>query len=206
MLGPDQTVHSDIAGINLWVVLLFSALSTACAMSKGDLERGMANEEFTLWCGDRACAWEVDQGRVEPVPTWHRKAYGIGLVEDLTRISQVVEMEGVTCLLIAILANVEEKATLHWEVDFYNDDIENPEEKKKITTRGWETVYQEVPVPLGCNEARIILRKEGSGQVVIAKAEVMGNTYCAPNPEPGATSTEKETDTFARCEDDGGPC
>jgi len=186
----------------LWMVGILAV--TGCFESKSKL--GAANDNFRIWCGDRACAWDVDEGKVEKVSTWHRRVYGIGLLTNPTQISQVVEMENVECVLLAILADVDDNAALYWQIDYDNDDIDNPEHSVEVDARDWKTAYEEARVPVGCNEARMIIRKEGRGRAVLAKAELSGDAYCAANPEPGSTAPAGGSDTATDCEPDGGPC
>ncbi len=180
------------------LLLLVGVGAFACADAG---EADLQNEEFRVWCGESACAWTVDQGKVERVPTWHRKVYGIGLTDDPTRISQVLEMENVRCLFLTLLADVDDAATLYWEIDYYNDDIDAPEHTVKIAVSDWETTHREASVPEGCTEARIILRKTGRGRAVVAKADISGNVYCAAEP-PSGVDPLLDSD----CGPDGGLC
>ena len=188
----------------IYLSLAVNLGGAGCVMSKDSA--GLANDDFRLWCGDRACAWSVDEGEVERVPTWHRSVYGIGLVSDPSQISQVVEMENVQCLLLSILADVDDKAILYWKVDFDNDGFDDRDHGVEVDARDWKTAYREAGVPAGCTEARIIIRKTGRGRAVVAKAEISGDAYCAANPEPGSTASATDSETMADCEPDGGQC
>ena len=38
---------------------------------------------FRDWCGDSLCAWHLDDGKVQPVPTWNADDLGVSFVETL---------------------------------------------------------------------------------------------------------------------------
>jgi hypothetical protein len=162
--------------------LIASLAVIGCAADGSSADANLENEEFRLWCGESACAWEVDQGEVEKTPTWHRKVFGIALKIDPTRISQVAKMENVHCILLSLLADIDVDATLFWEIDFDNDNIDAPEYSVEVDVASWKTEHREAAVPKGCTEARIILRKTGRGSAVMAKADISGNIYCAASP------------------------
>jgi hypothetical protein len=161
-----------------------AALLLFCCADDSTPASVSANPEFRLWCGESACAWNVENGEVAPSPTWHRKVYGISLVTDGTAISQQMEMENVHCLLLSLLGKVDGDAVLHWEIAY--DDGDPTVFSESITDLSWKTVYREVPVPDGATRARIILRKTGHGAAIIARAEFEGDSYCAANPSPGS--------------------
>jgi hypothetical protein len=66
---------------------VITSLSSNCQEEKGATRPGFSNPDFQFWCGDQACAWEVEAGEVEQVSTWHRKVYGIGLISNGAAIS-----------------------------------------------------------------------------------------------------------------------
>ena len=144
----------------------------------------MVNEDFYIWCGDHACAWQVETGRVAPVPTWHRSADGIGFLSDPAIISQVVDFEDVPCLTLSVLGDLTEDAALFFEVDFFNDGMDESDPSIPLTDMNWETIYRETPVPDDCPVARIILRKAGNGTATLASANLSAGEYCADNGTP----------------------
>jgi hypothetical protein len=96
-------------------------------------------------------------------------------------------MENVQCVLISLLGNIDGDAVLYWEIDYDNNNASSPEFSDSITHANWKLLHREAPIPDGCGQARIILRKTGSGSVVIAKVELDGNRYCASNPPQKST-------------------
>ena len=185
-------------------VSLFAVIALLWAGCADDLssDRDFANPDFRLWCGDRACAWEVEAGTVEQVPTWHRKVHGIRLASDGAAISQVINMENVHCVLISLLGNIEGDAALHWEIDYDNDNRASPDVSIPIAAVRWKTAYREAPIPEGCEQARIILRRTGAGDATIAKVELEANRGCAANPPPDSDN-DLAKDAGAGCASDG---
>ncbi len=140
------------------------------------------NSEFTLWCGDNPCAWTVEEGEVAPAPTWHRSAKGIGFNSDPTRISQVVPLDDVECIIIATLGELEGNARFYWGMDFGNDGPSDGDGEIEIPFDNWETIHRETAVPAGTTEVRLILEKRGPGRAVLASAHFAGDYYCSSNP------------------------
>lgn len=69
--------RSALAGLAL-VTLLFSGC-----------EEEVEDPSFQAWCGDTLCSWDVEDGRIARVGTWHPSDYGVDLVETPTVLSQV---------------------------------------------------------------------------------------------------------------------
>ena len=181
-------------------VVLVWGLFALSACSEDSADANAINETFEIWCGDHACAWKVEEGEVAPAPTWHRKAMGIGFLSDPAVISQVVEFNNVRCLTLSVLGDLTEDAEFFWEVDFFNDGLDADDVSIPFSDMAWETVYQETAVPEACTVARIILRKQGKGKAVVAKADLSANDYCADN---GASAVRESA---SDCDIDGGDC
>ena len=150
---------------------------------------GIDNASFDIWCGDNPCAWKVEEGRVEPSPTWHRKAMGIRFADDPTRISQVIQVNQLSCVLLAVQGDTSGDAVLHLQVDTCNDGLDAADPNIELPDGDWKTIFREASLTPSCNEARIILEKTGTGDAVLASADLTADYFCAPN-SPSSTSTE----------------
>lgn len=158
--------------------ILITALVMTCSSCMDDsaAERAMtANPEFRVWCGQRACAWEVDAGEVEKVPTWHRRVYGLRLASDGATISQVIDVNDIETLVFELFAMVEPTATLHLEVDFDADDSTPPEYQTEVSNLDWVTVRRMTRVPEPVGQARIIVRKTGPGDAILSRLKTIGH-------------------------------
>ena len=156
-----------------------AALWGCAADDEANRDANAENERFRIWCGDHACAWTVEKGKVAPAPTWHRSAEGIGFLDDPTTISQIIDVSGANCLVLSALGNVDTDAKLFFEIDFdNNDEVDDTEPSYDMGAIGWETVYRETPVPEDVKTARIIFRKEGQGNATLAWADLSENNFC----------------------------
>ena len=157
----------------------------------------VVNSSFNVWCGDNPCAWTVEEGDVEPVPTWHRSATGIRFASDPTRISQVIRTQYLSCVLLALQGDISGDAVLHFQVDTCNDGLDDGDVDLELPDGNWKTVYREARLVPRCEEARIILEKTGAGDAMLASAKLTQDSFCAENPPPSALSVDGGIDTEA---------
>src|SRR5262245_27989500 len=90
------------------------ALPAAAGCAQGGQDDGTPNNQsFTHWCGATPCDWEVDEGDVRQVGTWHRHDYAVLFpAEGTVQISQRRETSFVGCLHFDVTAKVDHDATL----------------------------------------------------------------------------------------------
>ncbi|MCB9779701.1 MAG: hypothetical protein H6742_14140 [Alphaproteobacteria bacterium] len=128
---------------------------------------------FDLWCGDELCAWEIEEGAVEKVPTWHVAEDGASLVGDPVVISQLAKESDATvdCIQFSLTADVEEvdgqQANLKLLLDFQDDgliDFETP-----LASDDYDGVSYFVTPPESYQDIRFIITKTGGGKAVIAQ-------------------------------------
>ena len=170
----------------------FSLFAGACNMDS------LQNQSFDAWCGDNLCLWETDVGAIEKVSTWHREDYGASFTEDPTIISQRVDTRSTKCFLFTVTADVADDAALYFELDYLDDDLLHPDFSTRIEAPDWNKVKVDAVVPSWCDELRVILRKTGSGEVVVASLYDERYEECAmeiPNDDrPAGLVCEEDED------------
>lgn len=128
---------------------------------------------FDLWCGDELCAWEIEEGAVEKVATWHSAEDGASLVGDPVVISQLADedSDSVDCILFSLTADTAEvdgqTASLRLLLDFQDDDAVDFE--TPLASDDYEEVSYYVTPPTDWHGVRFIITKTGGGQAVIAQ-------------------------------------
>jgi hypothetical protein len=75
---------------------------------------------FQLWCGEQLCAWDLEEGEIQKVPTWHTHDYGVDLVGAPVLLSQVARRSA-SCVRIEVTSRVEAGAMVAIEVDADGD-------------------------------------------------------------------------------------
>jgi hypothetical protein len=147
-------------------LLLSSVALLAC-----DIPSLIDNAQFDSWCGDTPCGWDVD-GKVARVGTWHSDDYAVELVSDDARIHQLREGSSVTgagCIAFSMLAMISEDAHAYVELDFLDDGIVDWSER--IPASDYEALSFSVNPPSWYESVRFILRKDGPGEVRIARLQ-----------------------------------
>lgn len=142
---------------------VFFATATGCTEDKS-----LQNETFDAWCDGELCFWRTDVGKVEQVSTWHRKDYGAALVENPTIISQRIENNETKCFLFTVTADTAGDAQLYFELDYLDDDLSAPDFSTEIEASSWDRVKLDIAVPSWCDAFRVIIRKTGDGEAIVA--------------------------------------
>lgn len=153
------------------VILILSCLSSWIAGCElpDDLIR---NPEVDVWCGDTPCGWEVD-GRIERVGSWHSHDYAVSFASDDARLHQLNPDadDSIGCMSFSLIAKVEAGAKAYVELDFLDDG--EIDWSRPIPTANFESFLFYVTPPTWFSGVRFIVRKEGPGQVVIAKLRAL---------------------------------
>lgn len=159
-------------------VLLLPALMGA----EGDCGNPIIeNNGFDLWCGERLCFWEVEQGDVVKVPTWHKSDFGVEFRGTAAAISQVSAVRSnVACLRFKALGNIDETAVVTLELDFFDDGIVDYEER--IPSSEWGPITFLITPPTTYNGVRFRLRKIGNGTAALAEMVVEPADKCVDPP------------------------
>src|SRR5262245_3401858 len=102
-----------------------SIVIAGAVASGGATECGQIIDDrgFDLWCGDRLCVWQVDKGDVRRAATWHDEDAGVEMVGTDVAISQLTPVESSDghCIRFTLVADIEETAEVHLELDIYGD-------------------------------------------------------------------------------------
>jgi hypothetical protein len=155
----------------LSIVLVFgaSALGGDC----GDI---VQDPTFRDWCGASLCAWTLDDGKIQPAPTWNADDLGVSFVEMPTEISQATTESSAQCLLFTTVANLDPAAEMTLGVDFNSDG--SFEYVGPIGATQWQKVQQEITAPAVYQGITFRLRKAGSGTAVLAEMRVEASSGC----------------------------
>ncbi|RME25617.1 MAG: hypothetical protein D6798_08540 [Deltaproteobacteria bacterium] len=156
---------------------------------------------FDLWCGETLCDWEVEEGVVERVPTWHPADDGVGLLGDPTVISQRVDATSgeVDCIRFELVADVDDGVGLTLEMDFYDDGV--AEYSHPLISDDYQQVAYDITPPTTWKGVRFRLRKTGSGQAVLAQIRARSR----PAEECPDPPLDVEAPLGEQC-DDSVPC
>ena len=124
---------------------------------------------FQLWCGEELCAWELEEGEIRKVPTWHTHDYGVDLVGAPVLLSQAA-LRSASCVRIEVTSRVEEDAMVTVEVDADSDGEVDWTVPVDSSDRFVGQV-QDVELDLSY-EGVFYLRKSGQGEAVVARLRV----------------------------------
>ena len=158
----------------MWKLAWLACLIVLAACDGGDL---ISNPMVDRWCGERPCAWDVPQGRVKRVGTWHTDDYAVELLGEDTILSQGSRLHGEEGLHLSMIALVESEAQLYVELDFGDDG--SVEFSERIRASFWERRGACVAIPSGYDgDIRFILRKQGPGRTVVANLSAFTDDVC----------------------------
>jgi len=140
------------------------------------------NPSFDLWCGEEMCSWRVDSGAVQRVPTWHKKDYGVALIDDGTQISQLANLgEGRPgCFEFELMVDIDDNAEVIIEMDFQDDGTS--EYSHPIPSYDWTPVLYKITPPSWYSSVRFIIRKLGGGHAVLAQIRARAGGGCLDDP------------------------
>lgn len=143
----------------------------ACLMSAGvtcetDL---IDNAGFQLWCGERLCAWDLEEGEIRKVPTWHTHDYGIELIGPSVLLSQPSQSSA-SCVRIEVTSEIEPSALVSVEGDANGDGSVDWTVFIEPSDR-FDRRVQDVERSLSV-DGIVYLRKSGQGGAVVARLRV----------------------------------
>src|SRR5262249_37305589 len=145
-------------------------LAGAACMAPGCNGDVLQDSALKLWCGeheDTLCAWRVDRGTVNKVPTWNDHEFGAELAEKGTQISQL-STEGSDCMEFSVVADVDAVADVKIGIDF---DLDGSEDyTSSVGETHWHVARTLIHAPLGYGRLlRFMVRKQGEGHAVLAE-------------------------------------
>ena len=137
---------------------------------------------FDLWCGDTLCDWQVDEGTVAKVPTWHERDYGVELQGAQVRISQLLPAtsDDVSCLHFELLADIDDPVNVVLALDF--DDNGSIEQTETLANGHWIPTEYRITPPTYFHTLRISITKLGDGHAVLAQIQASSSSDCAAPP------------------------
>jgi hypothetical protein len=124
---------------------------------------------FDLWCGDELCSWQVDEGSIQQVPTWHSGDHGVGMMSDPTLISQFSQGsdDDTDCIWFTLMVDSEPGIDVQLEMDFQDDGL--LEYAHTIPSTDWTTFSYYIRPPEHFDSIRFQIRKTGTGQATLAQ-------------------------------------
>lgn len=122
---------------------------------------------FQFWCGEQPCEWQVEEGEVRQVPTWHEHDYAIELVGAPVVISQQAKRGAGDCVRIELIADVEPSAMLLVEIDF--DDDGSVDWTSPVNRQGFQRMSWDLSPSRSVGAWRFILHKAAEGRAVVTQ-------------------------------------
>jgi hypothetical protein len=156
--------------------LVCLAIAVAVALGCDDVVK---DATFRTWCGENLCEWTTEQGSIRRAPTWHRRDFGVELVDTPTVLSQTSD-RAPRCFEFTTVADVEASAQVTIGLDFDADGTIDHEQAVAATSfREAKTV---VTAPLAYARTRFVITKRGTGRAVLAQMRVRGTEDCSAPP------------------------
>lgn len=202
---PSSTRRRHVGPSRQWRALpLVLALPLLMA---GECEPPLVTDSgFDLWCGDALCAWQLDEGAIAKVPTWHARDYGVELVSPLTTISQLLPYGSadVACIHFKLLADIDPSVNVVLDLDF---DDGSSHVLQTLSTGAWTPIDYQLVAPTYFQSVRVSIRKSGAGRAVLAQIRAdKSASVCAGIPPVGATNRPDGATCEAAAQCAGGEC
>ncbi len=143
-------------------LLIVSLLCTAAACETDLIE----DAGFQLWCGERLCSWDLEQGSIRKVSTWHTNDYGVDLVGPQVVLSSDARGTA-SSLRIEVTSDIEETATVSFEID-EDGDGQIDWSVRIPPSDGYVSRVWNPDQPVGLNGI-FYIRKSGEGRAVLAR-------------------------------------
>jgi len=120
---------------------------------------------FQLWCGVELCEWELLEGEIERVSTWHERDYAVSLVSYPVVLAQEAKrVESSLC--IAVTSRIEPRAMVYVELDADGD---GRIDWSVLVPPSDAFRYSSWDAPTLGDDGVVYVRKVGNGEAVIAR-------------------------------------
>jgi len=143
-------------------------LSLACLLSAAvTCESDIIDDpSFQLWCGQRLCVWDTEEGEIRKVPTWHTNDYGVDLVGSPVLLSQEAR-NSASSVRIEVTSQIQQGTIVSVEIDHEGD---GRIDWKVTVPPSEDFTNHEWRVDEGVSSDGIFyLRKSGEGRAVVAR-------------------------------------
>ena len=146
--------------------LLAAALLSTAATCETDL---IEDAGFQLWCGERLCAWDLEEGEIRKVATWHTHDYGVELVGAPVLLSSPSARSG-SSVRVEVVSDVAQGAMVSVEIDRDGDGaidrVLPVPPSDGFVSRVWQSE--------GSVDASgvFFVRKSGEGRAVVARLRI----------------------------------
>lgn len=163
----------NVLHVGIVFIVGFLGLGSSCETDLLD------NDGFNIWCGDRLCAWEVEEGEVRKVKTWHPRDYGASLEGSRVTISQLSDVADYesTCFKFYLQADMDDGVEVQIALDF--DDDGTIEYQHTIVSDDWESVDYKIATPTEYDGVRFYVKKFGDGRAILARIRPVTSGGCA---------------------------
>ena len=102
--------------VPLLLLVLAALLSTA-----GTCETDLIEDAgFQLWCGERLCDWDLEEGEIRKVATWHTNDYAVELVGSPVLLSSPAARSA-SSTRVEVVSDIEEGADVAVQIDQEGD-------------------------------------------------------------------------------------
>ena len=141
----------------------------ATQLGATDCGQVLRDPGFDLWCGDDLCSWKVVRGDVRRAPTWHSSDAGVELVGPDAAISQLASVNSGdgTCLHFELVANIDEDAEAHLELDVFGDG--SIDRMERLPAARWKPLSYNLLIKAPFQGIRFELSKRGAGRAVLGR-------------------------------------
>jgi hypothetical protein len=164
---------------------------------------------FDLWCGAALCAWQIDDGAIGKVPTWHARDYGVDLLSPSTTISQLLPYGSadVACIHFKLLADIDPSVNVLLDLAFNDGSSQSSHVLQTLSTGAWTPIDYHLVTPTYFQSVRVSIRKSGAGRAVLAQIQAAKSaSACAGTPPVGAINRPDGATCEGAVQCAGGQC
>lgn len=145
----------------------------ALLLSLAGCDEELRDTSFDLDCRG-GCAWEVEEGRTRKVATWNEHDEALELVDSPTTVSQLVAGSLACGINVEVFGQIGEGADFSVAIDADDDGTIDDE----VTLEELDWQHTRFFLAADADDSwRIILRKRGTGKVVLGTVSAERECY-----------------------------